>query len=84
MILQPLTNAPIISLRLSRLAFVRSLIEFANDVVEKYKTKKTPISVIEKPIENKFKDGAERVIIPILTLVNNKTTENGSIMIEAA
>ena len=68
---------------MSRLAFVRSLIEFANDVVEKYKTKKTPISVIEKPIENKFKDGAERVIIPILTLVNNKTTENGSIMIEA-
>jgi hypothetical protein len=83
-ILQPLTNPPIISLRLSRLASVRSLIEFANDVVEKYKTKKTPIRVIEKPIENKFKDGAERVIIPILTLVNNKTTENGSIMIEAA
>tara|TARA_B100001248_G_scaffold150919_1_gene113365 strand:+ start:131 stop:385 length:255 start_codon:yes stop_codon:yes gene_type:complete len=83
-ILQPLTNPPIISLRLSRLAFARSLIEFANDVVEKYKTKKTPIRVIEKPIENKFKDGAERVIIPILTLVNNKTTENGSIMIEAA
>ena len=50
----------------------------------KLKTKKTPIRVIEKPIENKFKDGAERVIIPILTLVSNKTTENGSIIIEAA
>ena len=73
-----------ISCKLSKLAFVKSLIEFASDVVEKYKTKNIPISVIGKPIENKFKDGAERVIIPMLTLVNNKIIANGSIIIEAA
>jgi hypothetical protein len=47
-------------------------------VVEKYKTKKMPIRVIGKPIENKFKDGAERVIIPILTFINNKMTVKGA------
>ena len=48
------------------------------------KTKNIPISVIGKPIEKRFKDGAERVIMPILTLINNKITENGNMIIEAA
>ena len=73
-----------ISFKLIKLAVVRSFIEFANDVVEKYKTKNIPISVMGKPIENKFNEGAERVIIPILKLVNNKITENGNIIIDAA
>tara|TARA_B100001057_G_scaffold320262_1_gene320535 strand:- start:2 stop:187 length:186 start_codon:yes stop_codon:yes gene_type:complete len=58
--------------------------EFARELAEKYKTKNILISVIGKPIEKRFKEGAERVIIPILTLINNKITENGSMIIEAA
>tara|TARA_Y200000002_G_scaffold244190_1_gene202022 strand:+ start:404 stop:589 length:186 start_codon:yes stop_codon:yes gene_type:complete len=58
--------------------------ELARELVEKYKTKNIPISVIGKPIEKRFKDGAERVIMPILTLINNKITENGNMIIEAA
>ena len=53
-------------------------------LLKNIKQKNIPISVIGKPIENKFKDGAERVIIPMLTLVNNKIIANGNIIIEAA
>ena len=39
--------------------------------------------VIGKPKENKFSCGAERVIIPIATLINSTTSTNGNIITEA-
>ena len=51
--------------------------------MEKYKTIKVPSMVIGKPKENKFSCGAERVIIPIATLIKSTTSTNGNIITEA-
>ena len=51
--------------------------------MEKYKTIKVPSIVIGKPNENKFNCGADRVIIPIATLVSNTTRTTGIIIIDA-
>ena len=39
--------------------------------------------VIGKPKENKLSCGAERVIIPIATLINSTTSTTGNIITEA-
>ena len=39
--------------------------------------------VIGKPKENKLSWGADRVIIPIATLINNTTNTTGNIIIDA-
>ena len=51
--------------------------------MERYKTIKVPSIVIGKPKENKFSCGADRVIIPIATLISNTTSTTGNIIIEA-
>ena len=51
--------------------------------MERYKTTNVPSIVIGKPKENKFSCGADRVIIPIATLVSSTTSTTGNIIIEA-
>ena len=51
--------------------------------MERYKTIKVPSIVIGKPKENKFSCGADRVIIPIATLIRSTTSTTGNIIIEA-
>ena len=51
--------------------------------MEKYKIINVPSMVIGKPKENKFSCGAERVIIPIATLINSTTSTTGNIITEA-
>ena len=51
--------------------------------MEKYKIIKVPSIVIGKPNENKLSCGAERVIIPIATLMSNTTSTTGNIITEA-
>ena len=52
-------------------------------LMERYKTIKVPSIVIGKPKENKLSCGADRVIIPIETLISSTTSTIGSIIIEA-
>ena len=51
--------------------------------MERYKTTNVPSIVIGKPKENKFDCGADRVIIPIATLISSTTSTTGNIIIEA-
>ena len=51
--------------------------------MEKYKITKVPSIVMGKPKENKFSCGADRVIIPIATLISSTTNTTGNIIIEA-
>ena len=51
--------------------------------MEKYKTIKVPSIVIGKPKENKLSCGADRVIIPIATFINNTTNTTGNMIIDA-
>ena len=51
--------------------------------MEKYKIIKVPSIVIGKPNENKLSCGAERVIIPIATLISSTTSTTGNIITEA-
>ena len=51
--------------------------------MEKYKITKVPSIVIGKPKENKLSCGADRVIIPIATLISSTTNTTGNIIIEA-
>ena len=52
-------------------------------LIEKYKTIKVPSMVIGKPNENRFSCGADLVIIPIATFINNTTNTTGNIIIDA-
>ena len=51
--------------------------------MEKYRIINVPSMVIGKPKENKFSWGAERVIIPIATLISSTTNTTGNIITEA-
>ena len=51
--------------------------------MKRYKTTNVPSIVIGKPKENKFSCGADRVIIPIATLISSTTSTTGNIIIEA-
>ena len=51
--------------------------------MERYKIINVPSIVIGKPKENKFSCGADRVIIPIATLISSTTSTTGNIIIEA-
>ena len=51
--------------------------------MKRYKTTNVPSIVIGKPKENKFSCGADRVIIPIATLISSTTSTTGNMIIEA-
>ena len=51
--------------------------------MERYKIINVPSIVIGKPKENKFSCGADRVIIPIATLISSTTSTTGNMIIEA-
>ena len=51
--------------------------------MERYKIINVPSIVIGKPKENKFSCGADRVIIPIATLISSTTNTTGNIIIAA-
>ena len=51
--------------------------------MERYKTTNVPSIVMGKPNENKFSCGADRVIIPIATLISSTTSTTGIIIIDA-
>ena len=51
--------------------------------MERYKIINVPSIVIGNPKENKFSCGADRVIIPIATLISSTTSTTGNIIIAA-
>jgi len=70
-------------IRWSKEALTKSENAYAKLSKEKYKIIKVPRIVIGNPKENRFSCGADRVIMPIETLMSNTMIITGSIIIEA-